>query len=146
MELIDYLTTWNPFKEFRTLREQMNRFFENMPYENFMDFRPSIDLYEKDDEVVVQADIPGIDPKNIEISVSENHINIRGKIERNREVNEENYHRTERRFGSFNRTISLPARVDHKKAQANTKNGVLEIRIPKLDKEIDKTTHLRLEE
>lgn len=102
-------------------------------------------MIEENDQIIVQADIPGIDPKNIEINVSENYINLRGHIEKNRDISEENYHCTERRYGSFNRNISLPGSVDHKKAQAENKNGVLEIRVPKLEKEIEKTTHLKLE-
>ncbi|MCG8515940.1 MAG: Hsp20/alpha crystallin family protein [Halanaerobiales bacterium] len=102
-------------------------------------------MFEENGQIIVQADIPGIDPKNIEINVSENYINLRGHIEKNRDISEENYHRTERRYGSFNRNISLPVSVDHKKAQAENKNGVLEIRVPKLEKEIEKTTHLKLE-
>lgn len=132
-------------KDYKGLREQINRFFETIPYENFLGLRPSIDLFEENDQIIVQADIPGIDPKNIEINVSENYINLRGRIEKNRDISEENYHRTERRYGSFNRNISLPVSVDHKKAQAENKNGVLEIKVPKLEKEIEKTTHLKLE-
>jgi HSP20 family protein len=131
--------------EFKNLREQMNRFFANAPDEEFLDLRPSIDLYEKNGDIVIEADIPGIDPYNIEINVSENYINIKGKTEQKKDLNEENYHRVERKFGSFNRTISLPTRVDHKNAQANTRNGVLEIVVPKLNREVDDTTHLRLE-
>ncbi|ACL70210.1 Hsp20/alpha crystallin family protein [Halothermothrix orenii] len=133
----------HPFSEVNSLRDQMDRFFENLPYENFMNFRPSIDVFEKDGNVIVEADIPGINPDDIEIAISEDRLNIKGKVEKNEEVKEDNYYRTERQFGSFNRNINLPARVNHKKAEARVNNGVLKIKIPKMEHESEKITRLR---
>lgn len=142
---MDYLTDWHPHQDFRNLREQMDRFFKRMPYENFLDLNPSVDVFERDNQIIIQAEIPGIDPDNIEIGVSEEMVNIRGRLEKSEEINEEHYHRVERKFGTFNRTINLPTRVDHKKAQADTTNGVLEIIVPKLTVENDQTTHLKID-
>ncbi len=95
------------------------------------------DLRETPTEVIVSADIPGLDKKDdVNIVVQDNRLYLSGRIDRSYEEKGENVHRTERHFGQFARTISLPATVDESGATASYRNGVLEIRIPKSQKAI----------
>lgn len=95
---------------------------------------PAVDVVDRDDEVLVRAEVPGIDKKDIDISVNDNSVTIKG--ETSHEVKEEKgeYHRCEISRGSFARTVVLPAYVDGSKAKASFKDGVLELTLPKLEK------------
>lgn len=92
---------------------------------------PAIDMYEQSNKFVVKAELPGIKEQDIEVSVSDNTLTIKGERKTEREVKEENYYRSERAYGRFFRSIPLPANADTQKVQANYDNGVLEISIPK---------------
>ncbi len=104
--------------------------FANMP-------SVRVDVREKQNEVVVAAEIPGLEKKDdVSITVHDNHLHLSGKIERTGEQKDENVHRMERYYGQFSRTIPLPTSVDETGAKASYKNGVLEIRIPKAHKQV----------
>ncbi len=129
---------WKGFSELTTLREEMdkmwNRFFggEWPSLETFRgEWAPSVDVSETKDSVVVRAEVPGLEPKDIDISLSNDVLTIRGKKEQEKEEKEENYHRIERSYGSFSRSIRLPREVQGNKIKANYKNGVLRITLPK---------------
>ncbi len=92
---------------------------------------PAVDVYETDDSVVVEADLPGIRKEDIELSVLENRLTISGSMRREREVSGEGYYRRERQRGRFERTITLPVEVQAEKAKATFVDGVLTITIPK---------------
>ncbi len=95
------------------------------------DFEPKVDVYEKNNQIVVKADIPGIDEKDLSVELEGNLLTISGKKEEEKEVKEKNYHRIERSFGSFCRSITLPDGIEADKINAEYKKGVLTINIPK---------------
>lgn len=92
---------------------------------------PSVDIYETDKDVVVKAEIPGIEQKDLKVDVENNILTIRGERTCETDVKEEDYHRMECQYGSFVRSFSLPATVDADKVQAKFKNGVLKVTLPK---------------
>ncbi len=92
---------------------------------------PRVDVEETDKEVVITADLPGIDPKEIEITLAHDVLTLRGERKEEREKKEKNYHRTERMIGRFYREIALPAGTDAEKVVAEANNGVITIRVPK---------------
>jgi HSP20 family protein len=97
-----------------------------------MDFRaPAVDLYEDKNDIVVKAELPGIDKDNIEINLTDHTLTIRGEKKKEEELQEENYYRSERSYGSFMRTLELPADVQTENVKASFKNGILEVRLPK---------------
>jgi HSP20 family protein len=94
---------------------------------------PAVDLFEEKDDIVVKAELPGIEKDNIEVNVADHHLTIKGEKKKEEEVKEENYYRCERSYGSFLRTIELPKDVKADKVKAAFKNGVLEVRLPKTE-------------
>jgi HSP20 family protein len=94
---------------------------------------PSVDMYDKKDEIVVKAEVPGIEKENINISVSNSTLTIKGETKKEEEVKEEDYYYAERSYGSFSRILSLPAKVQSDKIKASFKNGILEIHLPKAE-------------
>lgn len=92
---------------------------------------PHVDLVENDKSVVVKADIPGVDPKDIEITVADGMLTIKGEKKEEREEKKQNYHRTERFVGQFHRQLSLPTGIDESNVTASTAKGVITITIPK---------------
>ena len=113
--------------------EMMERFFRN-PFEagarGFADF-PSIDLSETDSEVVVKAEMPGMQPEDIDLSVENSSLLLKGEKKEEHEDTQKNYHRIERSYGSFYRAVTLPSQVDEDQVKATFKNGVLTITLPK---------------
>jgi HSP20 family protein len=94
---------------------------------------PSVDMFDKKDEIVVKAEIPGIEKEDINISISDNTLTIKGETKKEEEVKEEDYYYAERLYGSFARTLSLPAKVNADKVKASFKNGILEVHLPKAE-------------
>lgn len=94
---------------------------------------PSVDVYEEKDEVVVKAEIPGIDKSDVEVNVTDTTVTIRGEKRQEKEIKRANYYRAERSYGSFARTVDLPAEVKGEAAKATFKDGVLEVRAPKTE-------------
>jgi HSP20 family protein len=94
---------------------------------------PLVDVFEDKDEIVVKAEIPGMDKDNIEVNLADHTLTIKGEKKKEEEIKEENYYRAERSYGSFIRTVELPAEVHTDKVKANFKNGVLEVRMPKTE-------------
>lgn len=94
---------------------------------------PPIDLFETESEIVVSAEVPGVDPANLDVKVQGDRVQITGKAERSQEAEDQGYYCSERSFGSFDRTIQLPSGTDPAGARAIIKNGVLEIRLRKAD-------------
>jgi HSP20 family protein len=132
------LMEWRPFREVSRLRREMDRLWEDYfgagrralrPME--MEFAPAVDVKETADQVVVKAEVPGIDAKDINISVTGDVLTIKGEKKSEREEKEENYHLVERSYGSFSRSLVLPAAVDMDKIEAKYDKGVLTITCPK---------------
>ena len=102
----------------------------------------TIDLYQKDNEIIVQAMIAGVHPDNLSINITRDSITIRGKREENQSIDKENYFVQELYWGTFSRTISLPEEVNPEEAEAIEKHGLLIIKLPKIDK--NKETRLKV--
>jgi HSP20 family protein len=94
---------------------------------------PTVDVYEEKDDIVVKAELPGMDKDNIEVNLTDHTLTIKGEKKKEEEVKEENYHRSERSYGTFLRTLELPKDVHADKVKASFKNGILEVRIPKTE-------------
>jgi HSP20 family protein len=131
------LTPWRPFRELTTFRDEMDRiwdrFFGELPsVEPFRaEWTPSLDVSETKDNFVVKAEVPGMDAKDIDISLAGDLLTIKGEKKQEKEEKDESYQRVERRYGAFTRTVRLPQEVQSDKIKADYKNGVLKITLPK---------------
>ena len=94
---------------------------------------PAVDMFEEKDDIVVKAEIPGMSKDNIEVNLTDHTLTIKGEKKKEEEVKKENYYRSERSYGSFVRTLTLPTDVHGDKVKATFKNGILEIRLPKTE-------------
>jgi HSP20 family protein len=144
------LTPWRPFRELSTLREEMdrlwNRFFEWPAMDPLRgEWVPSLDVSETKDNIVVKAEVPGIDPKEIDISYADGILTVRGERKQEKEEKDENYHRVERKYGSFSRSVRLPHEVKSDKIKANYKDGVLKITLPKSEEAKKKEVKIKVE-
>lgn len=131
------LVVRDPFwKEFNTLSGRLNRLFD-LPREESSDslgaWSPAVDIYDKGNEVVIHAELPGMKKDEIDVRVENNVLTVRGQKERKDEVKEDGYFRTERVYGSFSRSFSLPSTVDATKISAEYKDGVLTLSVPKAE-------------
>ncbi len=140
------LTRWEPMREMVTLRDAMDRLFDDAftrPWgltENGRGMAlPAVDMYQTDDDVVVKMAVPGIKPEDVQISVTGDTLNIKGELKEETDNKEKTYHIREQRWGSFERTLSLPTDVRADKAQAEFENGVLTITLPKAEEVKPKT-------
>jgi HSP20 family protein len=129
---------WDPFRDIVTLREKMNRLFEDAVTARGEEkdmisstWTPSIDIYETENELVLTAELPGVKEDNIEIKIEDNTLSLSGERKFEKETKEENYHRIERSYGSFYRSFTIPKHVDQEKIKAEHDNGVLRISMPK---------------
>jgi HSP20 family protein len=130
------LYRWEPFRGASTLQEQVNRLFGNAlersaEESNLTSWAPAVDIYETEHELVVKADVPEVDPKDLDIRVENNILTIRGERKFEKKVNEENYLRVERAYGTFSRSFSLANTVNSEAIKADYQNGVLTLTIPK---------------
>jgi HSP20 family protein len=132
------LTRWEPFREFATLQDRMNRLFRESYNDAGQDeslttsrFAPAVDVYEDEHQVTLKIEVPGIDEKDIDVRVENNTLTVQGERKIEKEEKEENYRRLERQYGSFTRTFTLPQTVDSEKVSANYDKGVLKITLPK---------------
>jgi HSP20 family protein len=130
------LNRWEPFRGAATLQEQVNRLFGNVLEDsreesNLTSWAPAVDIYETEHELVVKADLPEVDPKELDIRVENNLLTIRGERKFEKKVNEDNYLRVERAYGSFSRSFSLANTVNADAIKADYQNGVLTLTIPK---------------
>lgn len=131
------ITRWDPFRGLNTLQEQMNRLFEGTVFRGrgndsaLTTWAPAVDIYETENELVVKADLPEVSEKDLDIRVENNILTIRGERKFEQTVSEDNYLRVERAYGSFSRSFSLANSVDTEAIQAEYRNGVLTVRVPK---------------
>jgi len=134
------LTPWRPFGELSSLRREMDRLWENFFGERPLpriwerEWAPSLDVSETKDNFVVKAEVPGIDAKDIDISLTGDVLTIKGEKRQEKEEKEEDYHLVESSYGSFSRSVRLPAEVESNKIKASYKNGILNITLPKSEK------------
>ena len=131
---------WNPYRELRQLhhlQRQMNNLFENQLEQDDQavtptcDWRPAVDVYEDVEHFVLTAELPGVEPSQVDLRVEQNQLTVKGERKLEREEKKDNYLRLERCYGTFARTFTLPESVDTTKIAAEYKNGLLHISIPK---------------
>jgi HSP20 family protein len=143
---------WKPFfGPLADLRREMDRVFESFlgrgKGKEAPDLlSPAVDLEETDKEIVVKAELPGIDPGDIDVELSGSNLIIRGEKKIEKEEKKKNYHLMERSYGSFFRSIPLPVEVKEKEIKANYKKGVLEISLPKAEVALPKKIKVNLKE
>jgi len=133
------MVRWDPGREMVSLREAMDRLFE----ESFL--QPGafggekaagmlpLDVYETENEVVVKATVPGVKPEDIDVTLTGDVLSIKGEYKSEEKTEKRNYLRQERRYGSFSRQVSLPVAVNSDQCQATFENGVLTLELPKAD-------------
>ncbi len=145
------LTPWRPFGELSSLRREMDRLWENFFGERPLgriwerEWAPSLDMSETKDNYVVKAEVPGIDAKHIDISLTGDVLTIKGEKKQEKEEKEEDYHLVERSYGSFSRSVRIPAEVESNKIKASYKNGILAITLPKSEKVKAKEVKIKVE-
>ena len=132
------LTRWEPFREFTTLQDRINRVFRDSYSGPGHDdsltastFAPAVDVYEDEHTVSLKIDVPGIDEKDIDVRLENNTLTVHGERKIEKEEKEENFRRVERQYGSFTRTFTLPTTVDSENVSATYDKGVLKIALPK---------------
>jgi len=130
------LTRWEPFRGATSLQDQINRVFNDVlertgEESSLTAWAPAVDIYETEHELVLKADLPDIYPKDLDIRVENNILTIRGERKFEKNVNEENYLRVERSYGSFTRSFTLANTVNSEAIKAAYENGVLTLTIPK---------------
>ena len=145
------LTPWRPF-EFERIRREMDRpwdsFLEGRPMrraEEGREWLPSLDVSETKNDLVIKAELPGMDPKDIDISLSNGLLTITGEKKQEKEEKDENYHLIERSYGSFTRSVRLPREVQSDKITASFKNGVLRVTLPKSEEAKKKEIKIKVE-
>ncbi len=133
------LVPYDPFRHLANMRRDFERFFSDFPLSFDHDHHIGgirVDVHETENEVVVTCDLPGLEKKeDVHIAIDDNRLSISGTINRVNEIKEENMFRKERYVGSFHRTITLPNSVSEEEIKASYRNGVLEVKMPKLMKE-----------
>lgn len=142
---------WKPFREVSRLRNEMDRLWDDYFGSGRRAFKmedtwvPSVDVSETNDTIVVRAEIPGMESKDIDISLSGDILTIKGEKKSEREENEENYHLVERNYGSFTRSLRLPIGVEAEKIEASYKQGVLTVTCPKKEEVKPKPIEIKAE-
>jgi len=129
----------DPFRDLTSIQERMNQIFEDaLSRSRGRDeglrtgmWTPAVDIYERNDAVVVKAELPGVEKEQISVEVKDGILTLRGERKFERDVKEESYHRIERSYGTFMRSFSLPVSVDQDKVKAAFRDGVLEVELPK---------------
>jgi HSP20 family protein len=131
------ITRWDPFREVVALQNRMNSLFrdlsgnENNDVLTTASFVPAVDIYEDEHKVVLKLEVPGIKQEDLDVRVENNTLTVRGERKLDKEEKEENFHRVERRYGSFSRSFTLPNTVNTEDIQADYEQGVLKIRLAK---------------
>jgi HSP20 family protein len=131
------ITRWDPFREVVALQNRMNSLFRDLNTgegETPMttaSFVPAVDIYEDDKKVMLKLEVPGIEQRDLDVSVENNTLTVKGERKFEQEEKEENFHRIERRYGSFFRAFTLPSTVDTENVQASYNAGVLKLELKK---------------
>ncbi len=136
---------WDPFVEVGTLRRAVDRLFDDVRVgeraprtsQNGLPvaaWEPAVEMFETGDEVIVRAEMPNVDPSNVDVTVTSDAITIKGSVRQEEEKKDRSYYRRELRYGTYVRTLPLPAEVKGGDAKATYKDGVLEVKIPKSER------------
>ena len=148
----DTLVRWDPFRDLVSIQDELNRLFgrtfagaETLRSGAGGGWMPPMDVFETEDQIVAKVELPGIEPGDVEVSVEDSTLTVSGKREFASEVNEESYHRVERRYGQFTRAITLPQTADTEKVEAHFDKGVLTIEVPKVERAKPKKIEVKAE-
>lgn len=135
------ISRWDPFQELNLITNRMNRLFQDtwgqggqeQQQDNLMTsaFVPPVDVYEDEHNINLKVEVPGVDPKDVDIRLENNTLTVRGERKFEKEEKEENFHRVERRYGTFFRAFTLPNTVDPESVTADYENGVLKLKLAK---------------
>ena len=137
---------WDPFEEIGTLRRAVDRLLDDVVLSgrpagrtsgnglSAAAWEPAVEMYDAGDEVVVRAEMPNVDPSNVEVTVTAEAITIKGRVREQEEKKDRSYYRRELRYGSYVRTLPLPVEVKNGDAKATYTDGVLEVKIPKAER------------
>ncbi|MDX6610998.1 MAG: hypothetical protein QOD75_184 [Blastocatellia bacterium] len=132
------IVRYDPFRDLRSLQDEVNRLFTSNLTRSFDDegiargaWSPSVDIYENKDHIVLEAELPGMNREDFDLSVENNVITLRGERHFEKKDDSDNYHRVERAYGSFTRSFTLPQTVTAEGANAEYRNGVLRVTLPK---------------
>ena len=132
------ITRYDPFRDLRTLQEEVNRLFSSNLSRNFGDegigrgaWTPTVDIYENKDQIVLEAELPGMNREDFELTIENNVLTLRGERKFEKRDEGDNYHRVERAYGQFTRSFTLPQTVSGENATAEYKNGVLRVVLQK---------------
>jgi len=129
---------WDPYREMMVLRNSMDRVVDRelaLAPNSWKSFKWSValDVVESEDEYLVKASLPGINPEDLEITFEDNQLTIKGESKEEEEIDEARFHLRERRFGRFTRSIKLPSGIESEKIEANYDKGVLKLHLPKVE-------------
>jgi HSP20 family protein len=132
------ITRYDPFRDLRSLQDEVNRLFSNSFTRSFGDegfargaWAPSVDIYENKDQIVLEAELPGMNREDFEVTIENNVLTLRGERRFEKKEESDNYHRVERSYGSFSRSFTLPQTVSSENVTAEYKNGVLRVVLQK---------------
>ncbi len=146
------LVKWQPYGAVASLQDSINRLFHDafprsLAEEDFAvsAWKPVVDIYDKDNAIIIHAELPGVKKEDVSIEVKENILTIKGERAEVKEVNEDSYFRKERIFGSFQRSFTLPSAIAPENIKAVFKNGVLQIEIPKPEEQKPKQIEIKNE-
>lgn len=136
------LMRWSPWQELEHMNRQLSRLLDDS-YAGFAGDKgawiPSVDIHETDEAMLLQAELPGIEKKDVSIEVNNGILTVTGERRFEKDVNKKHMHSIERSYGRFSRSFNLPRYVDSSHIDASMKNGVLEIRLPKVEAHHDST-------
>jgi len=142
------LTRWDPFRELARLQEEMNRSLgdDRLQFRagDSVGWTPACDIYEDGEEIVVRAELAGVEPADVELRFENGVLTLKGERKLEKEDRRENYHRLELSYGTFTRAFSMPATIDSEKIRAESKQGVLHIHLPKKPEAKPKSIHVKV--
>ena len=148
------IVRWEPYRELRGLQDRMNRMFGESHREIARtgddewalggSWAPAVDIFEKDGNIVLTAELPGIETKDVDIKVENNVLTLQGERKFDKELQKDNFHRVERAYGAFTRSFTLPNVVDTEKIKAEFKDGVLKLTLPKREEAKAKQIHVQV--
>ena len=135
------IVRWDPFRDVMSLQERMNELFERTMRRRADEeeglaaraWSPAVDIYETDEKMVIKAELPGLKKEDIDIEIRDNTLTLKGERKFEKEIKQENYHRVERTYGSFQRSFTLPSTVKQEAIEATFKDGILEVSLPKAE-------------
>ncbi len=145
------IVRWEPRRDLLTTQDRFNRLLNETFSQVFGDegvsaraWAPAVDIFETVDNLVLKAELPGVDPKDVELRVEDSTLYLKGQRNFEHEVKEENYHRLERSYGSFSRTFAMPSGIDAGRVKAEYKDGLLTLTMPKREEAKPKTIKINV--